>query len=347
MPEAPPARLTRGTQEIVTEEDLLDVVKRDSKTAYIGFEPSGTAHLGWLLCARKIRDLQEEGFEVTVLLADWHAQINDKLGGDLDRIQACGVYMEEAMKALGVREDARFVYASEWVDDAEYWATVLRVAKASTLNRIKRSMTIMGRKADDADLDYGKTLYPAMQVADIFYGGFDVAVGGMDQRHAHMLARDVSSKVDATPPVAIHLPLLPSLTEAGGRMDPVAGKMSKSKPETGVFLHDSPDEVEQKINDAFCPQGETEGNPVLEMLRLVLWPGLDVFVVERPEKYGGDLEFDSFEAVQEAFAEGGLHPLDLKQAVARELNELLGDVRSYFEENPRGLKALEAALEDP
>ncbi len=340
------ARVTRGTEEVVTPEELTDLLDKDEKKAYIGFEPSGTAHLGWLICARKVRDMQEAGFEVTILLADWHAQINDKLDGDLDRIQACGVYMEEAMKALGVREDARFVYASEWVDDAEYWATVLRVAKASTLNRIKRSMTIMGREADDADLDYGKTLYPAMQVADIFYGGFDAALGGLDQRHAHMLARDVSSKLEKQAPVAIHVPLLPSLTETGERMDPVAGKMSKSKPETGVFLHDSEQEVEEKLHDAYCPQGQVEGNPVLQMLRMVLWPEIETFVVERPEKYGGDLVFETLDEVEEAFREGELHPLDLKSAVAGELNALLEDVRSYFEENPRGLKALESALGD-
>jgi len=341
-------RVTRGAEEVVTEEGLEDALERGDRSAYIGFEPSGTAHLGWLICARTVRDLQEAGFEVTILLADWHAQINDKLGGDLDRIQACGTYMQEAMKALGVREDANFVYASEWVDDADYWATVLRVAKASTLNRVKRAMTIMGREADDADLDYGKTIYPAMQVADIFYGDFDVALGGLDQRHAHMLARDVAGKLDLEPPAAIHTPLLASLTEEGARMDPEAGKMSKSKPETGVFLHDGPDEVEDKLHDAYCPQGEVEGNPVLELLELVIWPELDgPFVVERPDEYGGDLTFDSRDEVEAAFADGELHPLDLKSAVADALNDVLDDVRDYFDDHPRGLEALDDALTDP
>lgn len=344
MPPSAFELVTRNAEEIVTEEELEDVLDQDAKTAYIGFEPSGTAHLGWLICARKVRDLQEAGFDVTILLADWHAQINDKLDGDMDRIQACGTYMEEAMKALGVREDVKYVYASEWVADPEYWATVLRVAKATSLNRIKRSMTIMGRKAEDADIDYGKTIYPAMQVADIYYGDFDLALGGLDQRSAHMLARDVASKLDLEPPVALHTPLLPSLTETGDRMDPTAGKMSKSKPESGVFLHDTPDEVETKLNEAYCPQGETEGNPVLDMLRLVVWPEIDTFVVERPEKYGGDLIFEAYDEVEAAFADGELHPLDLKGAVADALNEILVDARSYFEEHPKGLEALERAL---
>ncbi|PSG97788.1 tyrosine--tRNA ligase [Thermoplasmatales archaeon SW_10_69_26] len=338
--------VTRNTEEVVTEGDLEDALDRGEPAAYIGFEPSGTAHLGWLICARKIRDLQEAGFEVTILLADWHAQINDKLDGDLERIQACGRYMEEAMEALGVREDANFVYASDWVADPDYWATVLRVGKSSTLNRIKRAMTIMGREAEDADLDYGKTIYPAMQVADIYYGDFDVALGGMDQRHAHMLARDVASKLDGEPPVAIHTPLLPGLTEAGARMDPTEAKMSKSEPETGVFLHDEPGEVEAKIEDAYCPGGQVEDNPVLALLEMVIWPEIeDAFVVERPEEYGGDLVFETFDEVEAAFDDGELHPLDLKQAVGAELNAVLDQVREHFEANPEGIEALDEALE--
>lgn len=336
----------RHTEEVVTDEDLEDALDRENPTAYIGFEPSGTAHLGWLICARKIRDLQEAGFDVTILLADWHAQINDKLDGDLDRIQACGRYMEEAMTALGVREDADFVFASEWVDDADYWATVLRVAKHSTLNRIKRAMTILGREAKDAELDYGKTIYPAMQVADIYYGDFDAALGGMDQRHAHMLARDVANNLDRRPPVAIHTPLLPGLTEAGARMDAAEAKMSKSEPETGIFLHDEPDEIEAKLNDAYCPGGRVEDNPVLALLEMVVWPDLEPpFVVERPEDYGGNLSFDTFDEVEQAFDEGELHPLDLKQAVASELNAILDEVRAYFEANPEGLEELHEALD--
>lgn len=348
MPSDAFERVARNTQEIVTDEDLEEALDREDRSAYIGFEPSGTAHLGWLICARKVRDLQEAGFEVTILLADWHAQINDKLDGDLERIQACGTYMEEAMKALGVREDANFVYASEWVDDADYWAMVLRVAKASTLNRVKRAMTIMGREADDADLDYGKTIYPAMQVADIFYGDFDVALGGMDQRHAHMLARDVAGKLDLDPPAAVHTPLLPALSEEGARMDPETGEGKQSKSGEGVFLHDDPDEVEAKLGSAYCPGGQVENNPVLTMLEMVVWPDLDgAFVVERPEKYGGNLTFETLEAVHASFEDGELHPQDLKQAVAAELNAILDDVRAYFDEHPRGLKALEDALADP
>ncbi|HET6398595.1 MAG TPA: tyrosine--tRNA ligase, partial [Candidatus Thermoplasmatota archaeon] len=202
--------------------------------AYIGFEPSGTAHVGWMVCTDMVRRLVDAGFDVTILLADWHAQINDKLGGDLAAIQRCGAYMQDAFEALGIRRDeVRYVFASELAADAAYWARVVQVAKATSLARMRRAMTILGRSEDEAEADTSKFLYPAMQVADIFHLRMDLAYGGMDQRHAHMLARDAAKALGLPPPAAIHTPLVPGLQANGGRMDPAEAKMSKSKAESG------------------------------------------------------------------------------------------------------------------
>jgi tyrosyl-tRNA synthetase len=342
-----PAELvSRNAEEVVTEEDLDDLLARDDRRAYIGFEPSGTAHVGWMITANKVRDLVDAGFDVSILLADWHAYINDKLGGDMDRIRDCGRYMEDVFEALGVGPDeVDYVYASDYVDDDEYWETVIRVAKASTLNRIKRSMSIMGRKAEDADVDFSKTLYPVMQVADIFYNDWDLALGGMDQRHAHMLARDVADSLDWDKPVALHTPLLPSLTQEGARMDPAESKMSKSDPGSGIFLHDTRETIRDKLEAAYCPQGEVEGNPVLLLAKHVVFPRLDTLEVTRPDEYGGDLSFASYGELAEAF-EDGLHPADLKPAVAEAVNEVLDDVRDHFEANPESLERLEAIRDE-
>lgn len=340
MTDDPFTLVTRNTEEVVTEDDLRALLEEDEPRAYIGFEPSGTAHVGWMITANKVRDLVDAGFDVSILLADWHAHINDKLGGDLEDIQACGAYMEEVFTALGVpRDDVTYVYASDYVDDDEYWATVIRVAKASTLNRVKRAMSIMGRKAEDAEVDYSKTLYPVMQVADIFYNDWHLAYGGMDQRHAHMLARDAASKLDWWKPVAIHTPLLPSLSESGERMDPTEIKMSKSDPSSGIFLHDTREDVQEKVKGAYCPQGQVEGNPVLLLAKHVVLPRLPELVVERPEKYGGNLTFTSYDELAEAYADG-LHPLDLKNAVAEGVNTILDDVRAHFDEHPATLERM-------
>jgi tyrosyl-tRNA synthetase len=333
--------------EAVTDDELKALCAKAAQglrpRAYIGFEPSGTAHIGWMVCTDMVQRLTAAGFDVQILLADWHAQINDKLGGDLAAIQRCGKYMEEAFDALGVaRGSVHYVYANEFARDPTYWATVVKVAKNSTLARVRRAMTILGRSEDEADSDMSKFLYPAMQVADIFHMRIDLAYGGMDQRHAHMLARDVAAKMGRTPPAAIHTPLVPGLKANAGRMDPVEAKMSKSDPDSGIFIHDSPEDIARKLKGAHCPQKETAGNPVLDLLRMVVWPRTKSLTVKRPEKFGGDKTYTEWSALEADFAAGALHPMDLKAAVGTSLAGLLQPVRDYFAKHPDNWQFVQA-----
>ena len=327
-------RLTANSEEIVTIEELKTVLNKDNPKGYIGFEPSGTVHLGWKICTDKIKDFLDCGFDFTVLLADWHAYINDKLEGDIEKIKLCGRYLEDCFSALGVdRGKVKFVYASDYVDDSKYWELVLRTSKATSIARVKRALDIMGREEKEADKDLSKLFYPTMQVSDIFYLDVDVAYGGMDQRHAHMLARDVSKKLNRKPPVAIHTPLLTGL-QAGGRMNPVEVKMSKSKPDSMISIHDNPDVVKSKIRKAFCPEKQVENNPILEICKFVIFPELkgETFLIKRPEKFGGNLEFRSYLELEKAY-ESNLHPLDLKNATTDYINKILLPVQKFFEKH--------------
>ncbi|MFO8077178.1 MAG: tyrosine--tRNA ligase [Thermoplasmatota archaeon] len=327
--------ITQYTVEVVTPEELTTVLNKNHPKGYIGFEPSGTVHLGWKICTNKIKDFVASGFDFTVLLADWHAYINDKLGGDIESIKLCGKYMEDCFAAMGVdTEKINFVYASDYVGDPDYWELVLKTSKAVSVARVKRAMDIMGRGAEEAEKDLSKLFYPAMQVADIFYLDLDVAYGGTDQRHAHMLARDVAKKIDKKSPVAIHTPLLTGL-QAGGRMNPTEAKMSKSKPDSMISIHDRPDEVNRKLKKAYCPEKQVEGNPVLEMCQYVVFPEMkdESFIIKRPEKWGGNLEFTSYEELENAFQKD-LHPLDLKKATAGYLNQILEPIHEYFKKHP-------------
>ncbi|UCF12031.1 MAG: tyrosine--tRNA ligase [Thermoplasmatales archaeon] len=327
--------LTNNVEEIVTIEELKNVLNKKKPKAYIGFEPSGSVHIGWKICTNKIKDFIDYGFDFIVLLADWHAYINDKLGGDIEKIRLCGRYMEDCFASMGVDKDkVKFVYASDYVSDSKYWELVLRTAKSMSVARVKRAMDIMGRSAEEAEKDLSKLFYPAMQVSDIFYLDLDVAYGGMDQRRAHMLAREISKKFGRKTPVAMHTPLLTGL-QAGGRMDPVETKMSKSKPEAMLSIHDDPVSVEQKISKAFCPEKQIKGNPVLDICKYVIFPELkgESFLVERPEKFGGNQEFNSYVDLKNAFA-GGLHPLDLKNATISYINKILEPIHVYFDKHP-------------
>jgi tyrosyl-tRNA synthetase len=329
----------------VTREELRVLVERGgTPRAYVGLEPSGFMHIGTgFIVGQKIVDLARAGFHPIIFLADWHAYINDKFGGDLDAIRRCADYFRDGFRALGVPDSVEFLSASEFVTHPAYWQKVIAVSKASTVARIRRALTIMGRTEEEADLDASKLIYPAMQVADISWMDLDLAYGGMDQRHAHMLYRDIAPKLGWKQVVALHTPLLPSL-EGGGRMDPVTGKMSKSKPDSSVLINDTPAEVERKIGKAYCPPRDTEDNPILAIAKLLLFPRRGSLTITREAKFGGTVTFDSYGALAGVYTRGELHPEDLKVGIAAALNQELAPVRAYFEAHPKNLQALRALL---
>src|SRR3972149_2009867 len=293
----------RGSEEVVTRDELGSLLKKGGiPRAYVGLEPSGLMHIGTgFVIGSKVADLVRAGFHTIVFLADWHAYINDKLGGNLENIRACAEYFRDGFRALGVPSEVEYLYANEFVRHPEYWQKVIQVSKASTVARIRRALMIMGRKEEEADLDASKLIYPAMQVADIRWMDLDLALGGMDQRHAHMLYRDVSSKLGWKQVVALPTPLLPT-PGAGGRMDPIAGKMSKSRPDASILINDPPAEVERKIGKAFCPPKDTKDNPILETARLILFPRRGSLRIPRDAKFGGDVVDDAYSDLTRAYA---------------------------------------------
>jgi tyrosyl-tRNA synthetase len=327
--------ILKNVQEVITRNELENLAEKGTKIkAYIGFEPSGFVHLGTgLICGNKIKDLAEEGIDVTVLLADWHAYINDKLGGDMGKIRISGEYMKQSFLKLGVPSSVKFIFADELVNRREYWEKVIKVAKRTSLKRVKRAMSIMGRKEDEADLDSSKIIYPFMQVADIFDLDLDIAYGGMDQRHAHMLARELAPKLNYKVPVAIHTPLLPGL-QGAGRMDPAEAKMSKSKPNSGINVHDNADIIRAKISKAYCQEKDITNNPLLKIAEYIIFPYYkDRITIKREEKFGGDITMNSFMELEQNFAEGLIHPLDLKNTIADELIEILKPTSDYFSQH--------------
>ncbi len=332
-------RVLRHSVDVLTPEEVRTVFEgNEHPRAYIGFEPSGPLTVAHLITARKILDLAEAGCDVTVFLADWHAWINDKLGGDLARITASGRYMQASFEALGVDPArVRYRWARELTGRSDYWARVVRVAKATSLARTKRAMTIMGRDEDESESDTSKLFYPAMQAADIFELPVELAYGGLDQRRAHVLAREVAHHYRWPVPVAVHTPLLSSLKGAG-RMDPAAeptlGKMSKSDPSSSIVLPSERSEIEARIQRAFCPTKEVDRNPVVEVVRFIGFPWEGRFEIPRADRHGGPLSFEEEAAFLDAWRAGTVHPQDLKAAVVALLDRRSAPVRTYFEAHP-------------
>ncbi|MDP8011318.1 MAG: tyrosine--tRNA ligase [Thermoplasmata archaeon] len=324
-------KVIKNAEEIVTLEDLKSLEGKNLK-GYIGFEPSGLVHLGTgLICGNKVKDLVESGINMRILLADWHAYINDKFGGDMEKIRLSAEIMKQSFLAIGVPESVDFVYADDLVDSKQYWEKIIKVAKNTTLNRVRRAMDIMGRKDTDMDLDSSKIIYPFMQVTDIFHMDLDIALGGMDQRHAHMLARELAPKLGFKKPVAIHTPLLTGL-KGGNRMD-FTSKMSKSKADSAIFVTDSPEKIKSKIKGAFCPEGDVENNPILDIYRYIIFPYYKN-EIKIEKKYGGDIIVKNYRELEEFYSKREIHPLDLKENISEILIEILEPVRKHFNNHP-------------
>uniref|UniRef100_A0A7J3Y068 Tyrosine--tRNA ligase n=1 Tax=Thermogladius calderae TaxID=1200300 RepID=A0A7J3Y068_9CREN len=344
----------RNTVEVILPEELEARLSSGGRvTGYLGFEPSGLVHIGWLVWMFKVRDLTSVGVDFTILEATWHAFINDKLGGDLELIRKAARLVRHVLRAVGVESNIRFVDAEELVSDEKYWSLLLKSAKSTSLARVKRALTIMGRRAEEAELDTSKLIYPLMQVTDIFYLGVDIALGGLDQRKAHMLARDIAERLGFKKPIAMHTPIITALSGpgrgvGGGEVDEALAesKMSKSKPETAIFVHDTPEEVEAKIMKAYCPPRVVEFNPVIDINKYLLFQQEGfTLVVERPEKYGGTVVYENYKELEKAYVEGRLHPLDLKKATAESLNKLLDDVRRKLFSSGEAVRIIEELKE--
>jgi len=340
--------------EIISEGELRELFQANAHPKhYIGFEISGRVHLGsGLLTSLLLQDFMKAGVKPTIFLADYHAWINGKLGGDLEKIQKVAKgYFKSAFISLGLDEGrVEYVLASQLYERLgnDYWKEVLSISKGISIARMLRCTTIMGRTQREA-LDCASVLYPAMQCADIFALGVDIAHAGMDQRKVHMLAREIAQKHGKKKPVAIHHRLLMGLQgpqkmgfEQNEKEDvEVSSKMSKSKPGSCIFVDDPPEEIARKVNAAYCPEKTAENNPVLEMCELFVFRGGKAsLLVERPAKFGGDVEFASYGELRQAYASGKLHPADLKAAVAQCLSKALEPSRKYFEGRPELLQGV-------
>lgn len=317
----------RNTAEAITEDEVEDAVAKDDPTVYIGYAPTGMMHIGHFTTIRKLADFLKAGFTVKVLVADIHAELDiEKSPPGL--IDARSEYYEKAIRgmldAAGVSGGVQFVRGSDYQHDAEYQKGYMHLMENTTVTRAERAVNEVVRHEES--MKASGVLYPFMQIYDCVALDVDIAYAGVDQRRIYMLGREALPKIGEEKPTCVFAPLLSGLT---------GGKMSASDAASKIGIHDDADTVREKVGEAYCPAQEVEDNGVLEYVRYLIFPILqqrgDPFVVERPEKYGGDAEFDSYEALEDAFVAGDLHPADLKEAAGGYVADVLQPVQDRFQ----------------
>ncbi|MBT7903513.1 tyrosine--tRNA ligase [Candidatus Woesearchaeota archaeon] len=336
-------------EEIINEDELRELLQnKEHPIAYDGFEPSGRIHIAQgLLRSINVNKLTKAGIHFKFWVADWFALMNNKMGGDLEKIRTVGEYFIEVWKACGMDlTHVEFLWASENMGQ-DYWLRVIKIGTLNTVTRITRCSQIMGRNEKDS-LSAAQIFYPCMQCSDIFHLDADITQLGMDQRKVNVLAREVAPKLGHKKPVVISHHMLMGLTppadlgsDVSGADASIAKKMSKSNPDSAIFMTDTFDEIKRKFKKAYCPEGEVKDNPVLEYCKYIIFEKIEEFVIERPEKWGGNMQFNSYADLEAAFVKKELHPMDLKTAAAKYIDSLIDPVRKHFETDEKAKQLLE------
>lgn len=306
--------IKRNTEEIVTEEEIIKLMNKKKKpVVYCGYEPNGPMHLGHFVTITKLMDFEKAGFKTIVLLADIHAMLNRK---EESLIKKEIENWKKTIKYLGLKSEIRL--GSEFQFSKEYQLDVMKISQSMSLNRGLRSMQEVARDIENATIS--QLWYPLMQVADIKHLNVDVALGGLEQRKIHMLGKDVENSMDYKF-VAVHTPLITSLKGPGS-------KMSKSIPGSGISFADEYEEIKDSIKNAYCSEKEVKDNPILQIIKLIIMPIKNILKINRPEKFGGNKNYEGYDSLEKDFKEGKLHPLDLKNATVEALEEIIKPIRS-------------------
>ena len=320
--------IKRNTQEIVTEKELKELLKKKKKPAvYLGTAVTGKPHIGYFLPVIKLADFLKAGFKVKLLLADLHGALD---GTPWDVLEKRYKYYAKVMplmfKAIGADiKDFEIVKGSDFQMKKDFYFDVLKMSTEASINDCKRAAAEVVKFGENPKLC--GLIYPIMQALDEEYLKVDIQYGGVDQRKILMFAREFLPKVGYKARIEVMTPMIPGL---------IGKKMSASDPRSKIDLADDEKTVMDKLKSAYCEPGVVEDNGVLAFLKYVIMvikkDKEEPFIVERPEKFGGNKEFKTYAEIEKAYSAKELHPLDLKNALTKEINKLLEPFRKEKKE---------------
>ncbi len=316
--------VVRNTEDVVTPEELKKLLQEKKKpSVYLGTAITGRPHIGYFVWVLKLADFLEAGFKVKLLLADIHGALDGTPWETLEkRYEYYHAVIPLMFECIGADiKEFEMVKGSTFQMKQDYFYDILKMTTHVTINDCKRAAAEVVKFGDNPKLS--GLIYPIMQALDEEYLEVDIQYGGLDQRKILMFARENLPAMGYKSRIEVMTPIIPGL---------VGKKMSSSDPKTKIDLLDDEDTINKKIRGAECPEGIIEENGVLAFTKYVIMvlksDKGEPFVIERPEKFGGNLNYTSYEDLEKDFALKKLHPLDLKNALAKELNLLLKPIRA-------------------
>lgn len=333
------ALITKQLQEVLNGQIIKDILEKKERPLkiYWGTAPTGRPHCGYFVAMTKLAHFLKAGCEVKVLLADLHAFL-DNMKAPLEVVQYRAKYYECVVKALlkliGVPiEKLTFVVGSEYQLSAEYTMDLFKLSNVVSQNGAKRAGADVVKQVDNPLLS--GLIYPLMQALDEEHLDVDVQFGGVDQRKIFVLAEENLPSLGYKKRAHLMNPMVPGLGEGG--------KMSASDPNSKIDVLEDPALVAKKIKKAFCQPGLVEGNGLFAFLEYVVQPILELKTgteghfemhIDRPEKFGGPLDYSSLQQLRDDFAAEKLSPPDLKLGVTAAFNSLLAPIIEEFNASP-------------
>lgn len=316
--------IRRNTQEIITEEELRQLLtEKKTPVIYLGTSVTGRPHIGYFVWGIKLNDFLKAGCKVKLLLADIHGALDNTPWDILEKRYEYYTQVIPAMLTAIGADLANFeiVKGSDFQTKKEYIFDLWKLSTFVSVHDAHKAASEVVKMGDNPKL--AGLIYPLMQALDEEYLGVDIQYGGVDQRKIFVLARESLPKIGYRSRVEVMTPLIPGLAPGG--------KMSSSVKNSKIDLIDDTKTVDEKMRAAFCPEGQVDGNGVLAFVKHVLMvlkeDAGEAFVIDRPEKFGGPLTYTTYDALEADYVDKKMHPMDLKAAVAKEMNTLLQSTR--------------------
>ena len=334
--------IIKNLQETIIDENIVKkILAVRPLKVYWGTSPTSTPSIAYFVPMMKIRDLVMAGCEVTILIADLHAVL-DNLKSTFEQVEYRSQYYIAVIKAMLISlnidiNKIKFIKGSEYQLSKEYTMDMYKAHTLITVNEAKHAGAEVVKQNEHPKM--AGLMYPTLQALDEQYLGVDIELSGLDQRKLFGHALNIMPKLGYKKRMYLMTNMISGLRtlkqELKENQNIQDKKMSSSNKDSKIDLLDSKNQLKIKINKAYCLPGDITDNCLIEMLENLVYPILNIkglqFVIERKEEYGGNITYVNSEDIKNDFKTSKLHPMDLKQGMINNIDLILDPIRKTFD----------------